>query len=139
MPKSFVKRFSNTPYEAIRREARFQRRAAAIGLSPKVIRCTETTIVMDHVGAPCLADVYGDLMDDIPDWIQEEILDILYTLYTATQIEYIDVTPYNFIEKDGVVWVIDFGHARDASPDLDPYLDEVIADWSLTTWNPAFQ
>lgn len=139
MPKSFVKRFPNTPYEEIRREARLQRRAAAIGLSPKVIRCTETTIVMENVGAPCLAEVYGDSIDNIPEWIKEEILDLLYTLYTVARIEYIDVTPYNFIEKDGVVWIIDFGHAREVSAEVDPYLDEIMAEWSLTKWNPEFQ
>lgn len=139
MTKSFVKRFQDTPYESIRREARLQRRAAAMGLSPKVIRCTESTIVMEDLKTPCLAEVYGDTIDDIPDWIKEDILDILYTLRTVGKIEYIDVTPYNFIEKDGVVWIIDFGHARDAGPEIDPYLDELFASWTLTKWNPDFQ
>lgn len=139
MTKSFVKRFPNTPYEAIRREARLQRRAAAMGLAPKVVRCTETTIVMEDLQAPCLAEVYGDSIDDIPAWIKEDILDILYSLRTIAQIEYIDVTPYNFIETDGVVWIIDFGHAREAGPEIDPYLDELFANWVLSKWNPDFQ
>lgn len=139
MTKSFVKRFQDTPYEAIRREARLQRRAAAIGVSPRVVRCTQTTIVMEDLDAPCLADAYGDSIDDIPDWVKDDILDILYTLRTIVGIDYIDVSPYNFIEKDGVVWVIDFGHARESGDEIDPYLDEVFAEWTLTKWNPDFQ
>lgn len=139
MTKSFVKRFPNTPYEEIRREARLQRRAAAMGLSPKIVRCTESTIVMEDLQTPCLAEMYGDSIDDIPEWIKEDILDILYCLRTVAKIEYIDVTPYNFIEKDGVVWIIDFGHAREAGSEIDPYLDELFANWSLSKWNPDFQ
>jgi tRNA A-37 threonylcarbamoyl transferase component Bud32 len=135
---SFIKRFPNTPYEEIRREARLQRRAAALGISPNVKRCTTFTIVMENLNTPCLAEMYGDRIDDIPEWIREEILDILYALYTVAKIEYIDVTPYNFIERDGVVWIIDFGHAHDVSGEMDPYLDEVFATWNLSKWNPEF-
>lgn len=139
MPKSFVKRFLNTPYEEIRREARLQRRAAAMGLAPKVVRCTETTIVMEDLRTPCLAEVYGDSIDDIPQWIKEDILDSLYLLHTLGHIEYLDVTPYNFVETDGVVWILDFGHAREAGPDIDPYLDDLFSSWVLSKWNPEFQ
>lgn len=135
---SFIKRFPNTPYEEIRREARLQRRAAALGISPKVKRCTMSTIVMEDLKTPCLAEMYGDSIDDIPEWIRDDILDILYTLYTIGKIEYIDVTPYNFIERDGVVWIIDFGHAKDVTPEMDPYLDELFATWNLSKWNPEF-
>jgi tRNA A-37 threonylcarbamoyl transferase component Bud32 len=135
---SFIKRFPSTPYAEIQREARLQRRAATLGLSPKVIRCTETTIVMENLKTPCLADMYGDTIDDIPEWIQDAILDILYALYTVAKIEYIDVTPYNFIERDGIVWIIDFGHAKEATSEMHPYLDELFASWKLSKWNPDF-
>jgi len=136
---SFIKRFPSTvPYGEIRREARLQRLASGIGLAPRVIRCCATTIVMENLNAPCLAEVYGDDPADLPEWIGEEILDILYTLYTVLGIEYIDVTPYNFIERDGIVWIIDFGHARKRSTDIDPYLDELFANWEITKWNPDF-
>lgn len=137
--KSFVKRFKDTPYEEIRREARLQRLAATIGVAPKVIRCTHNTIVMENLNERCLADVYGDDIDDIPEWIKDDILDILYLLYTNAEIEYVDVTPYNFVEKDGVVWIVDFGHARYVDYDnIDPYLEEVFTGWNLQKWNPDF-
>lgn len=137
--KSFVKRFEGVPYEEIRREARLQRRAAALGVAPKVIRCTQNTIVMENLNERCLADVYGDSIDDIPEWIKEDILDILYALYMNAQIEYVDVTPYNFVEKDGVVWILDFGHASDVDYDnINPYLEELFSTWNLQKWNPDF-
>jgi RIO-like serine/threonine protein kinase len=136
---SFIKRFdSNTPYQEIRREARLQRISAGLGLSPAVIRCCATSIVMENMNAPSLAQVYGDDPEDIPEWIREEILDILYALYTIADIEYIDVTPYNFIERDGIVWIIDFGHAQKKTDELHPYLDDIFASWEITKWNPDF-
>lgn len=136
---SFIKRFPpNIPYSEIRREARLQRRAAVLGFSPIVKRCTTSTIVMENLKAPCLAEIYGASIHDIPEWIREDILDILYALYTICGIEYIDVTPYNFIERDGVVWIVDFGHARDVTSEIDPYLDEVFSSWILSKWNPDF-
>jgi RIO-like serine/threonine protein kinase len=136
--KSFIKRFHpSTPYERIRMEARFQRVSASLGLSPIVIRCNRNAIVMEHLQTPCLADVYGDDIDELPEWIQESILDILYTLY-CHGIEYVDVTPYNFIEKDGVVWVLDFGHARQVGDEIESYLNELFVNWKLTKWNPDF-
>lgn len=137
--KSFVKRFKDTPYEEIRREARLQRRAAAIGLSPRVIRCTHNSIVMENLNANCLADVYGENLEDIPDWIKSDIVDILYMLYMHVGIEYVDVTPYNFVEKDGFVWVVDFGHAREADyENLDGFLDDTFSAWDLQKWNHDF-
>lgn len=137
--KSFVKRFRDTPYEEIRREARLQRRAAAIGVSPKVIRCTRNSIVMENLDANCLADAYGENLEDIPQWIKDDIVDILYMLYMHVGIEYVDVTPYNFVEKDGIVWVVDFGHAKEADYDNpDDFLDETFANWDLQKWNCDF-
>lgn len=137
--KSFVKRFKDTPYEEIRREARLQRRAAALGLSPRVIRCTRNSIVMENLGTECIADAYGENIETVPDWIKDDIVDILYMLYMHAGIEYIDVTPYNFVEKDGVLWVIDFGHAREADYDNpDDYLHETFSNWELQKWNCDF-
>lgn len=137
--KSFIKRFKDTPYEEIRREARLQRRAAAIGVSPKVIRCSHNKIVMENLEANCLADAYGENIEDIPVWIKDDIVDILYMLYMHAGIEYIDITPYNFVEKDGIVWVVDFGHAREANYDNpDDFLGETFANWELQKWNCDF-
>ncbi len=137
--KSFIKRFYNdVPYEDIRREARFQRRAHAVGVSPNVIRCNHTSIVMENLNEVCIADKYGEDIADMPEWVKDDILDILYLLYSVVGIEYVDVTPYNFIEKDGVVWIVDFGHARNASAEMEPYLEDMFTTWKLSKWNSDF-
>jgi len=59
-------------------------------------------------------------------------------LYLECDIEYIDVTPYNFIEKDDKVWIIDFGDARDA-PKKNWFLGNMFKDGKMTQWNPDFR
>lgn len=136
---TFVKQFpSATPLDGIRQEAEFQTRAAEIGLSPPVLSYSPTSIVMGKVDALCIADEYGASIEDIPVWIREEIVNILHTLYVTLEIEYIDVTPYNFIEKDGKVWIIDFGHAKKTSEQVHYYLEEVFETWTLEKWNSDF-
>lgn len=135
----FTKQFINISPQEVNREARLQKMAAKVGLSPAVRRTTANTITMDNVQEMCIADKYGEQIRMIPKWIRQEIVEILWTLYADLGIQYVDVTPYNFIEKDDKVWIIDFGHAR-ANPDsLDPYLAQLFTSWKLTRWNPRFK
>jgi RIO-like serine/threonine protein kinase len=92
---------------------------------------------MEDLKTGCLADVYGETVENLPEWVKEDVLDILNTLYTAGGIEYVDITPYNFIEVDGIVWIIDFGHARPVGETKDPFLEEILDNWELK-WNPDF-
>jgi RIO-like serine/threonine protein kinase len=94
---------------------------------------------MDNLNEFCIADKYGEQIRMIPLWIRQEIVEILWVLYSQLGIQYVDVTPYNFIEKDGRVWIIDFGHAIDKSDILDPYLESIFNTWKLTRWNPRFK
>lgn len=135
---NYIKRFKNNSHETIRQEARFQRKASELGVSPRVIRCNQNSIVMENLNEPCIADKYGKDIDDIPEWIKKEIVNILFLLYSAN-IEYIDVTPYNFIEKDDRVWIIDFGHARVPDGEINWYLDDVFNKGYLEKWNEDFE
>ena len=88
-----------------------------------------------------IADVYGDKIEDIPELIKHEIWDILWLMYSCCNIEYIDVTPYNFVEKDGKVWIIDFGHAKKITRgQIDPWLHAVLSDdrQTIYEWNAEF-
>ena len=135
----FVKKFTNVEPAEVKREAKLQKRAANIGLSPVVHRVTRNTITMENLQEMCIADKYGEQIRMIPKWIRDEIVEILWTLYADYGIQYIDVTPYNFIEKDGRVWIIDFGHAKENVELLDPYLCRIFDTWKLTRWNPRFK
>lgn len=141
MATYYVKHFPHdVPFQDIQREAELQEQAARLGFAPKVHEVTEHSIVMDNINEMTIADMYGTRIRDVPKSIRESILYIVYKLFLETGIEYLDVTPYNFIEKDGVVWIIDFGHARYASGrHLDPYLSNMFGKMKLSKWNPKFR
>jgi tRNA A-37 threonylcarbamoyl transferase component Bud32 len=120
-------------------EITLQRRAAKLGFAPDIIDTDcKTYITMDLIDDLSIADKYGDSIRKVPLDIREQILDILWILYSDAEIEYVDVTGYNFIEKDGKVWIIDFGHARKAGDEMDPFLVKIFNSWKLS-WNPKFK
>ena len=109
-----------------------------MGLSPQVLDTDNATyITMERIPSMCLAEKYGDKIHHIPKWIRDEIVEILWRLYSEADIQYLDVTPYNFIEHEGRVWIIDFGHAR-VMNHLDPYLQVIFDTWKLR-WNRWFK
>ena len=137
-----TKYVGNLLTEDIRREVHLQRLASSMEVSPKIIHSDYQTVIhMEDVSAMCIADVYGDELSMIPDWIQEQIVEHLWTLYSCCQIQYVDITPYNFIERNGRVWVIDFGHAYRNRPKakLHPFLKRIFDTWKLSQWNPEFK
>jgi thiamine kinase-like enzyme len=137
---SFLKSFTETTPDEILKEVQLQKIASHAGLSPGIQKTDfKTYIQMDDVGEMCIADKYGENIRNTPKKIRDEIVEYLWTLYSVHSIQYVDVTPYNFIEKDGRLWIIDFGHATQNNPILDPYLEKMFADWKLSKWNPRFK
>lgn len=133
----YRKEFQNIPGRDVAKEVRLQRISAGLGLSP-VIHNTDnrTFIEMENVGS-CLADIYGDDAEDLPNSIREQVYNIIFTLYQFG-IQYIDVTSYNFTVRDGQVWVIDFGHAHTRTR-LCPYLRKLFNEGYLHEWNADFR
>jgi tRNA A-37 threonylcarbamoyl transferase component Bud32 len=125
-------------------EIEFQNIAASYGFAPNILEYTKYPdryeIVMELIDAPCLAAEYSDDPKKIPQRIWEEIYTILVTLYEREGIEYIDFTGYNFIEKGGKVYIIDFGDARYAATDKGEACNWFLADFlqGEYTWNPDF-
>ena len=91
---------------------------------------------MEKIDALCVADMYGEDVEKLPNWIWEEIVRILTVLYTCEGIEYVDITPYNFIEVNGKVWIIDFGHAYFTKP-KNWFLRDILK--GEKGWNPDFK
>ena len=138
MKRYFIKRFRNSNPVAVGLEAIFQTIAATYGISPNIVSTDcSTYIKMVHLNEPCIADKYGENLDDIPEDIQEQIIEILWALYHECGIEYLDVTPYNFIEKKCRVYVVDFGDAKERDEYMDDYLREMFDTWKLK-WNDDF-
>ena len=135
----FVK---EVPLRTSQNEIDLQTIAASYGFSPSIINtsiiCNICFIHMEDLNAPCLADVYGEDPDDIPTWIWDQIRMMVRTLINEEGIEYPDITPYNFIEKDNNVYMIDFGDAK--------YLEYNNISWFVqefidgeNSWNPDYK
>ena len=122
-------------------EIELQKVSAIHGFSPKVLVQNGLYFEMEDLGVPCLADIYGEDPNDLTQWIWQEIIHILTSLYECEGIEYIDITPYNFIEKDGKLWIIDFGHAFYTGSPVWPsnwFLRDLL-DGNERAWNPDFK
>jgi tRNA A-37 threonylcarbamoyl transferase component Bud32 len=136
---TFKKDVSDRSTHTIKKEVEFQSRAAHLNLSPKVFSTDyKTYIEMENLNEMCIADMYGEKIETMPAWILQKIYEILTRLYLECDIAYIDVTPYNFIEKDGKIWIIDFGDALHA-PEKDDWLKETFKNQAVTCWNPEFR
>ena len=96
---------------------------------PKIINHihhdTYTEIIMEDIGNDCIANTISDDPDDIPENIWKQIREIIKILFYDEAIEYVDVTPYNFIEKNNKVYIIDFGDAYWGNE------DGIIISWFL--------
>jgi len=133
----------------ISREIEMQEIASKYNFSPKIIKSQITynkedrkyigNITMENLQEMCIADVYGEDPEDIPKKVWDQIRVILKILYFDEGIEYIDITGYNFIEKKGKVYIIDFGDAIYTKKDRE-------MNWFLSYflgghngWNPDFR
>jgi tRNA A-37 threonylcarbamoyl transferase component Bud32 len=97
----------------------------------------ENKLIMQQIPELNISDMYGENIEDIPEYILVEIRNIISILY-KNHIEYPDITGYNFIEYDKKIWLIDFEHARvnnDYST-YDPFILEFINGSNI--WNPKY-
>lgn len=123
-------------------ETELQTLASNFGFAPEIYNIIyeedRARIVMDKIEDMCLADKYGENPEDIPTYIWVQIRNILKILYEQLNIEYIDITPYNFIETKGKVYIIDFEHAyfNEKEEEIDWFLDEFLG--GENKWNPDF-
>ena len=122
-----------------KKDVDLQQMAVNMGLSP-IIYCTdmESYIEMEDLEEMNIADKYGNEIYDIPEYILDQIYSIILRLYKECGIQYIDVTPYNFIEKKGKVWIIDFSKAYIGGT-LDSYLKKVLNNRKIIDWNPYYK
>lgn len=128
---------------AVDKEEELQTISASYGFSPQIIRSKfdeergTCYIEMEDLEEMCLADRYGDDPANIPEWIWDEIRRMLLILLNAEGIEYIDITPYNFIQKDDKIYVIDFGDAKYMDGEIDWFLQEFLD--GENSWNPDYK
>lgn len=120
-------------------EIHLQKRAAELNIAPPIFETNNTSfMVMLDLNELCLADKYGSNPSSIPPWIWKQVHYILNKLIKEGDMEYIDITPYNFVEKDGVVWCIDYGHASPFRGEIRNWFLKEMLDKKLKRWNPDF-
>jgi len=133
----------------ITREIEMQEISAKYGFSPKIISSNITHanindkyighIIMEDLDEMCVADKYGEDPNDIPKIIWDQIRTIVRILYNEEVIEYIDITGYNFIEKNGKIYIIDFGDAIYTKKycEMNWFLSYFLS--GNNEWNPDFR
>ena len=122
-------------------EIELQNIAADYDFCPRITKTERhgdiVRIYMEDVEEEPLVVTYGDDPKDIPTWIWDEIRDMITVLFEEEGIEYVDITPYNFIEKDGRIYMIDFGDAKYTEGEVDWFLTEFLE--GENSWNPDYK
>lgn len=122
-------------------EIELQDIASKYDFCPRIMKTEEIgeiiRIYMEDVEEEPLVVTYGEDPEDIPEWIWNEIRRMVQTLYEEEGIEYVDITPYNFIEKDGRIYMIDFGDAKYTNGEPDWFLVEFLE--GENSWNPDYK
>ena len=108
---------------------------------PQIIYYDEKNkiMIMKKVEGMNLSDQYGDNANDIPNEIFEQVVKIVRNL-VLHNIEYPDLTGYNFIEDtNGKVWIIDFGHSKMMSSNQinNIHIQNICNGYKV--WNPEFR
>ena len=108
---------------------------------PEIIEYNEEskTMVMYKIGNHNLSYTYGENATDIPDELFDQVVKIVRNL-VLHNIEYPDLTGYNFIENcDGKVGIIDFEHAsiRTTKEVNNIHIQNICN--GCKKWNPEFR
>lgn len=115
---------------------------------PKIISVQKANgyylIEMENINEKCIGDKYGEEPDDIPKKYLIQMKNIIKKIFNEDKIEYIDITPYNFIESNGKIYLIDFEHAYITTSNNEKpnnwFLREILEDPSETIkFNPDFK
>ena len=125
-----MKKFKKTKsIDCIHREADFQKRASKHGITPVIHEVDEfgRSIVMDKLdeNLPDHIRKAGSLSPDL----QKQIINIIKKL-DDIGIFHADPNPFNFMIKNGKVFIIDFGFAKD--------IDDQLIKQHGTTPNKSF-
>lgn len=92
-----------------------------------------------RIDADNLGEKYGE--DNVPEYVWEQVHQIVWDLFYIANIEYIDITSYNFLEdEDGKVWCVDYEHATQRKSDTPRnwFLAQFLEDPDMREWNPDF-
>ena len=106
---------------------------------PKIIAYDfeRKVLVMDKIKNMSISDFYGENPGNINSKLFTKIRSIIEKLL-ENNIEYPDITGYNFIELNNQVWIIDFEHSSIITKkEINPFIIKFIN--GSNEWNPYFR
>lgn len=104
---------------------------------PKIIAYDHErrVLVIEKIKNMCISDWYGAESNRIAPELFDKIRDIIKKL-ADNNIEYSDITGYNFIEYNNQIWIIDFEHSKVITSKLNKFVINFIN--GLNEWNPEY-
>ena len=106
---------SNENLEQIEKQIEIQKKASLFDIAPKIVDTWKTNeyyyIEMEYINENNLASKYGKNSEDISETIWNQIRNITQKLLNE-KIEYIEVTPYNLLENNDKIYLINFKNAN---------------------------
>jgi len=105
---------------------------------PKIIHYNKENkiLTMEKIKNLNLSDMHGENSTDIEEYLFDKIRIIIKKLYD-NNIEYPDITGYNFIEYENKIWIIDFEHSKINNKITNKFINKFIK--GLNKWNPEFR
>ena len=128
--------------DKVQQEVLLQMFASNEGFSPNVQKIVPgengtSVIWMDAIEGKTLYELYGDSPHDIPPGLWNRIRLNLQVLYIEYGIQYVDVTPYNFMmDNNNRLWIVDFGDATIHEKELNWFLVDLFD--GRNEWNSDF-
>ena len=93
-------------------------------------------LTMRKINNMNISDMYGENASNVDEDIFDKIRTIIKIL-AENNIEYPDITGYNFIEYNDKIWIIDFEHAKISKKIENKFINKFIR--GLNKWNPEFK
>jgi tRNA A-37 threonylcarbamoyl transferase component Bud32 len=105
---------------------------------PKIIAYdyNAKVLVLEKINNMSISDFYGEEPSNVSPELFNKIRKIIQKL-VDNNIEYPDITGYNFIEYNNKIWIIDFEHSKTIINKLNPFVEKFIN--GLNKWNPEFK
>ena len=113
-PDAYFVKEDVEPHEEFMHKYIYQKKIEGLNV-PKPVMYNKKTkqFVMAEIDGVSVSDMYGEIVNLVPDDVFDKIRDIMVKL-VANGIEYPDFTGYNFIIDNNIpdkIWLVDFEHA----------------------------
>jgi RIO-like serine/threonine protein kinase len=94
---------------------------------PKIIAydIERKVLVLEKINSKNINEIYGNESQNVPKEIFKEIRNTI-NLLLKYNIEYSDISSYNFIQYENKLWIINFENARTITGRINPFVRKFI-------------